>query len=160
MNLNLSLALMSAPAFRSPNTLGGPAIASAARHSSPRPEHARGGHCSRLAQGQALAALRPEFPLYTYQNAVSKFAAVGGILNPDLEKASDRTAAEGCCEEIDIFLKKIGMWISPETLRVSRGELRYIANDGQVLPDYGNNLRVAALRETFELLAASYEGRV
>ncbi len=142
------------------DTLGGMAIASAGVTLPHGLGMQVGGHCPQVAHGQALAALYPEFTRYTCQSAISKFAAVGRILNPGLEKISESAAAEGCCDEIDGFLKEIGMWVNLKALGVSPNDLTCIAEDGQVLPDYKNNPRVATLQEMKELLAASYERRV
>ena len=142
------------------DTLGGMAIASAGVTLPHGLGMQVGGHCPQVAHGQALAALYPEFTRYTCQSAISKFAAVGRILNPGLEKVSESAAAEGCCDEIDGFLKEIGMWVNLKALGVSPNDLTCIAEDGQVLPDYKNNPRVATLQEMKELLAASYERRV
>jgi alcohol dehydrogenase class IV len=119
-----------------------------------------GGHCPQIAHGQALAALYPEFMRFTWEHAVSKFAVVGRIFNKRLETASDRDAAELCCDEVNLFLKRIGMWMSLKSLGVTQGEANHIAMDGQVLPDYKNNPRVATLEEMGELMLASYERRL
>ena len=116
-----------------------------------------GGHCPHVAHGEALAVFYPAFTRYTYPFAVKKFAKVGRIFNSELEKASDQEAAEKCCEEIDHFLKKIGMWLSLKELNISKEELRQIANDGQVLADYKNNPRIASIEEMYEMLMACYE---
>ena len=142
------------------DTLGGMAIASAGVTLPHGLGMQVGGHCPQIAHGQALAALYPEFTRYTYQSAAGKFAAVGRIFNPALDRVSDLAAAEGCCDEIDRFLRKIGMWINLKGLGVSADDLKRIAENGQVLPDYKNNPRVATLDEMSELLIASYERRV
>jgi len=116
-----------------------------------------GGHCPQVAHGQALAALYPAFTRYTYAHAREKFAAVGRILDPRLQSVSDVAAAEGCCEEIDRLLRRIGMWLGLRALGVSRQDVQSIAEDGQVLPDYKNNPRIASLPEMLDLLQASYE---
>jgi alcohol dehydrogenase class IV len=141
------------------DTLGGLAIASAGVTLPHGLGMQIGGHCPQVAHGQALAALYPEFTRYTFAHAVGKFAAVGRIFNRRLETVSDHAAAEGCCEEIDGFLKTIGMWLSLKSLGVSEEEAGDIARDGQVLPDYKNNPRVATLEEISELLKASYSRR-
>jgi len=138
------------------DTLGGLSIASAGVTLPHGLGMQIGGHCPHVAHGQALAALYPEFTRYTFGSAVGKFAAIGRIFNPRLDTASERAAAEGCCEEIDRFLKRIGMWLSLKSLGVSEEEVAHIAQDGQVLPDYKNNPRVATLEEMSELLMASY----
>ncbi len=116
-----------------------------------------GGHCPHVTHGQALAAIYPEFTRYTYKSAVAKFAKVGRIFNPELKKETDEAAAERACEEIDSFLKKIGLWIGFKDLNVSKEEIREIADCGQVLGDYLNNPKVASIDEMYELLMACYE---
>lgn len=116
-----------------------------------------GGHCPQVTHGQALAAFYPAFTRYTYPAAVEKFAAVGRILNPGLQAVTQETAAAKCCEEIDCFLKKIGLWIGYKELGVTMEDIREIADCGQVLGDYLNNPRVADIEEMYELLVSCYE---
>lgn len=111
-----------------------------------------GGHCPQVTHGQALAAFYPAFTRYTYSSAPEKFAAVGRIFNPELEKESLETAAERACDEIDKFLKEIGLWIRYSELGVTKEDIREIADCGQVLGDYLNNPRVADVDEMYELL--------
>ncbi len=138
------------------DTLGGLSIASAGVTL----PHGLGmqisGHCPQVAHGQSLAVTYPEFTRYTYKFAEEKFAAVGRIFNPALKDASDADAALKCCEEIDGLLKEIGLWISFESLGVTREDIRKIAHDGQVLPDYKNNPRLATIEEMNELLEKCY----
>ncbi len=115
------------------------------------------GHCPHVTHGQSLAVSYPQFTRFTYKSAVEKFALVGRIFNSELEKLPDEAAAERCCEEIDKFLKSIGMWIGFKDLRVSREEIRNIADDGQVLPDYKNNPRIATIDEMYDMLMKCYE---
>jgi len=116
-----------------------------------------GGHCPHVTHGQSLAAIYPEFTRYTYPSAVEKFARVGRIFNPELKKDDDETAAAKACEEIDAFLKKINLWIGFKDLKVTKEDLRDIADCGQVLGDYLNNPRVATINEMYELLMKCYE---
>lgn len=116
-----------------------------------------GGHCPHVTHGQSLAVFYPEFTRYTYKWSVEKFAKIGRILNPELEKVSDDIAAEKSCEEIDKFLKEIGMWLSFKGLNVTKEEIRKIADDGQVLGDYGNNPRVATIDEMYDMLMKCFE---
>lgn len=74
-----------------------------------------------------------------------------------MKKETDEAAAERACEEIDSFLKKIGLWIGFKDLNVSKEEIREIADCGQVLGDYLNNPKVASIDEMYELLMACYE---
>lgn len=116
-----------------------------------------GGHCPQVTHGQALAAFYPAFTRYTYPAAIEKFAAVGRILSPGLQAETEETAAAKCCEEIDRFLKKIGLWIGYKELGVTMEDIREIADCGQVLGDYLNNPRVAGIEEMYELLVSCYE---
>ena len=115
------------------------------------------GHCPSVTHGQSLAVSYPEFTRYTYKTAVEKFAKVGRIFNGELNDVSDDIAAEKCCEEIDKFLKEIGLWIGFKDLKVTKEEIVEIAKTGQVLPDYKNNPRVATIEEMSELLLKCYE---
>ncbi|MDR1966391.1 MAG: iron-containing alcohol dehydrogenase, partial [Synergistaceae bacterium] len=113
------------------------------------------GHCPNVSHGQSLAVTYPEFTRFTYKSAVGKFASVGRVFNPELGKASDEDAAEKCCEEIDSFLKRIGLWIGFDDLGVTDLDIRAIADCGQVLGDYRNNPRVATIDEMFGILSNS-----
>ncbi len=115
-----------------------------------------GGHCPHVTHGQALAVLYPAFTRYTRPAAVEKFAAVARVLEPSLADADDETASLRCCELIDEFLKKIGLWIGFADLNVSKEEIRKIADCGQVLGDYKRNPRVATIDEMYTLLMDSY----
>ncbi|MGA2762637.1 MAG: iron-containing alcohol dehydrogenase [Spirochaetia bacterium] len=139
------------------DTLGGLAIASAGVTLPHGLGMQIGGHCPYVAHGQALAALYPAFTRFTFQSAVEKFAVLARILNPCWEKVPDSTAAEKCCEEIDGFLKRIGMWLDLRSLHVPEAEVRRIADRGQVLPDYKNNPRVASIEEMRAIMEASWE---
>jgi alcohol dehydrogenase class IV len=115
-----------------------------------------GGHCPQVSHGQALAVFYPEFTRYTWAASVEKFARLGRILDPALDKQDDRAAAEGSCEALDRFLKKIGLWLDFKTLGVSQEDIRAIAACGQVLGDYKNNPRVADLPEMEDMLLRCY----
>lgn len=115
-----------------------------------------GGQCPQVAHGEALAVVYPEFTRYTYPYAVERFAAVGRIFNGALAGVPDEEAAAQCCDEIDRFLQRIGLWLSLKGLGVSEADVVEIADHSQVLPDYKNNPRIATRDEIYELLAHSY----
>jgi len=115
-----------------------------------------GGMYPHVMHGEALAVTYPDFARYTYKSAIEQFAAMGRIFNTALASESDEVAAEKSCEEIDKFLKKIGMWLSLEQLKVPEDELPELAEACLVLPDYKNNPRVANLEDIKELLNKSY----
>ena len=61
------------------------------------------------------------------------------------------------CEELDGFLKKIGMWMSLEEKGVPEEELPALAKQSMVLPDYENNPRIVQSEaEMLELLRQCY----
>lgn len=114
------------------------------------------GFCPHVMHGESLAVTYPEFTRFTWSSAADKFAVMGRILDPSLENASQDEAAERSCAAMDAFLKQIDMWTSFERLNVSREELKAIADNSQVLPDYKNNPRIATREEIHEMLSASY----
>ncbi|MDR1574687.1 MAG: iron-containing alcohol dehydrogenase [Treponema sp.] len=116
-----------------------------------------GGHCPQVTHGQSLAVFYPEFTRYTWSRAKEKFAALGRIFNPALIAEDDAAAAEKSCEAMDGFLKKIGLWIDFKSLKVTKDEIRAIADCGQVLGDYKNNPRLASIDEMYEMLLRCYE---
>lgn len=115
-----------------------------------------GGYCPHIMHGEALALTYPEFTRYTYPSAIKQFATVGRIFNPTLEREPDEVAAKQACQEIDEFLKRIGMWLDLEGLKVTEEEVVLIADHSQVLPDYKNNPRIATREEIHEMLKKSF----
>jgi len=111
-----------------------------------------GGMYPHIAHGEALALNYPAFMRFTYASAVSPFARLGRLLNADLENENDETAAEHSCDELDTFLRNIGLWMGLEEKRVPEEELQALAQQCRVLPDYMNNPRVASETEMFELV--------
>ncbi|KKK68628.1 hypothetical protein LCGC14_2942160, partial [marine sediment metagenome] len=90
-------------------------------------------------------------------NKVKEYATIGRIFNPVLKKESDDTAAEKACDEMDNFLKEIGMWMSFKDKNVSEGTLGDIAKDTFHLPDYANHGIVPTAKDVMDLLKKSYE---
>ncbi len=116
-----------------------------------------GGQCPHVMHGESLAVIYPEFTRYTAPYAVERFAAVGRIFDPSLASAADGDAADQCCELIDAFLKRIGMWLSLKELGVTEADVEEIADHSRVLPDYKNSPRVATRDEIHTLLVRSYD---
>jgi len=110
-----------------------------------------------VMHGEALAVTYPDFMRYTYNSAVKQFATIGRIFNGDLASENDNVAAEKSCEEIDKFLKEIGMWLSLEGFKVPESELPQLAEQCLVLPDYKSNPRVASLEDVGKILKSSYK---
>ncbi|MHA1727366.1 MAG: hypothetical protein ACTSWY_01380 [Promethearchaeota archaeon] len=78
------------------------------------------------------------------------------MFNPALKDESDNLAAEKACNEINKFLKKIGMWMSLKDKNVPEDVLDTIAEDNFKLPDYTNHPIEIDLEKTKELLKNSY----
>lgn len=116
-----------------------------------------GGQCPKIMHGEALAVIYPEFTRYTYPYAVQPFAEMGRVLNPELMNISDEIAAKQACEELDCFLKEIGMWLNLKGLNVTLNDVEVIADNSRVLPDYKNNPRIADRDDIFEMLRNSFE---
>lgn len=115
-----------------------------------------GGVCPQVMHGQALAVVYPEFMRFTCVSAPEKFATVGAVFNRELAREPAPRAAERACDELDSFLKKIGMWLSLEGLGVPESEIPYIADHSRDLPDYKNNPRIADRNEIHRMLQRSY----
>ena len=116
-----------------------------------------GGMYPHVAHGETLALTYPAFTRFTWEAAVPQFAALGRLLNSDADGAQDEEAARQSCEELDGFLKKIGMWMSLEEKGVPEEELPALAKQSMVLPDYENNPRIVQSEaEMLELLRQCY----
>jgi alcohol dehydrogenase class IV len=109
-----------------------------------------------VMHGESLTIIYPAFSRFTYEHAVPQFAAIGRIFNPDLNAANDAVAAEKSCEEIDAFIKKIGMWMSLKDANMPEEEIPELAEASMVLPDYEANPRVATAEEMLALIKQSY----
>lgn len=116
-----------------------------------------GGHVSEIMHGESLAIMYPEINQWTWEHAIPKFAIVGRLFNHDLKNESDKVAAEKCCNEINLFLKKIGMWMSLKDKNVPESEFEAIANDTLKLRNYSIHPRVPNLEEVTNLIKKSYK---
>jgi alcohol dehydrogenase class IV len=115
-----------------------------------------GGMYPNVAHGESLAIVYPAFTRFTWKSAVLQFAKIARIFNPELYKLSDEQAAEKSVEEMDNFLKKIGLWICLKDKGMPESEINALAIQCMVLPDYKGNPRVATEEEMIELLNQSY----
>ena len=114
------------------------------------------GQCPQIIHGESLALTYPEFTHFTYPYAIPKFADMGHIFQPNLKNVPDEEAAVRSCEALDLFLKKIGMWLSLKGLGATMEDISAIADNSRVLPDYKNNPRIASRDEIYEILVKSY----
>jgi alcohol dehydrogenase class IV len=115
-----------------------------------------GGMYPHIMHGEALALTYPEFVPFTSTSAVPQFAKLARIFNPGLSAEPDDVAAEKSAEEMDKFLKSIGMWLSLKQFDVPKNELPELAKSCMVLPDYKNNPKVADLDDIMGILQSSY----
>jgi alcohol dehydrogenase class IV len=115
-----------------------------------------GGMYPHVAHGEALALNYPAFMRYTWASAVGPFARLGRLLNPSLGNVTDEEAARRACDEMDAFLKRIGLWMGLKDKGVPREELPALARQSMVLPDYKNNPRLATEAEMLALLEDCY----
>lgn len=82
-----------------------------------------GGVAPRLAHGQCLATLYPQFLRWQCTQTVEKCAAVARIFDPSLADQPGRTAAEALPELMVNFLKSVGLYKSFEELGMTEEEL-------------------------------------
>ncbi len=139
------------------STLGGLCIANTGTTLPHGIGMAIGGHTTNIMHGESLAIMYPKINQWTWKHAISKYATVGRLFNPELEDKSDEVAAEEACNEMDIFLKKIGMWMDFKDKKVSENILKAIGDDTIKLRNYTLHPRVATLEEINNLLKRSYK---
>lgn len=116
-----------------------------------------GGMYPHIAHGEALALNYPAFMRFTYASSIHSFARLGRLLNPDLERVEDEIAGKRSCDELDLFLRKIGLWVGLAEKGVPEEELSALARQCMVLPDYKNNPRVASETEMLELIQQCFK---
>jgi alcohol dehydrogenase class IV len=115
-----------------------------------------GGIYPKVAHGEALAVIYPEVTRFTYAAAIEKYSTLGRIINPALESESDEAAAEKSCQELDNFLKEIGMYFGLCDFGIPEDELDALADQCMVLPDYENNPKVPNLQDVRQMLQDAY----
>lgn len=111
-----------------------------------------------IAHGEALAMIYPPFTRFTSASAISQFARIGQILNPELLNVTDEVAAEGACQAVVRFLEKIGMKMTLKDAGMPEEEIPALVKQSMVLPDYQGNPRVATDAEMVELIKQAYFG--
>ncbi len=116
-----------------------------------------GGHVPNIMHGESLAIMYPEVNRFTWKYAISKYATIGRLFNPDLENETDEVAAEKACDEMDSFLKEIGMWMDLEEKHVPKNLFEAIAQDSIKLRNFTLHPKVANFDEIYKLLEKSYK---
>ncbi|MHA2258351.1 MAG: iron-containing alcohol dehydrogenase, partial [Promethearchaeota archaeon] len=138
------------------NTLGGLSILNSGVTLPHGMGMAIGGSAPHIAHGEALAIMYPAINRWTWKKSIKEYATVARLFNPDLTAVSDEIAAEKGCDEIDKFLKEIGMWMSFEEKNVSQSILNDIAEDTFKLPDFENHAIIATIEDVMDLLKKRY----
>ncbi len=114
-----------------------------------------GGNYPHVMHGEALAVVYPAILRYSYASAPEKFADVGYLFDPELKNMPIKEAAAKSCNLIEDFIQQIGMSLCFEDLKIPKAELKALAEDSLVLPDYKNHPRVVNLDEVYDLLTES-----
>ena len=138
------------------STLGGICITNAGTTLPHGIAMAIGGHTSNIMHGEALAIVYSEINRWTWKQAIAKYAKIAKIFDPELENESNEKAAESLSSQIDLFLKKIGLWISLKDKNIAESELKAISEDSMKLRNYTVHPKVATLEDINELINRSY----
>lgn len=115
-----------------------------------------GGMYPHVAHGEALAIVYPAFAEFTWKAAIPQFAKIAGILNPDLQKATDYEAASKSPGEFKKFLERIRLRKTLRDVGMPAEEITKLAIQSMVLPDYKGNPRIATKNEMIELVKSCY----
>lgn len=115
-----------------------------------------GGMYPRVAHGEALALIYPEFCAFTWASAIPEFARLSRLLNPALHASSDEDAAAASGREIEQLLQQIGLAKKLRDVHIPEHELDTLARQSMVLPDYKNNPRVPGCGEIAAILKNSF----
>jgi alcohol dehydrogenase class IV len=114
-----------------------------------------GGMYLSTPHGMALASVYRACLEFTWDSAVSAFARPARILKPSLEDVDTPDAAAACPVLVDDFMSGIGLAFSLKDFGVSKDEVRALAKQSMVLPDYTNNPRVPTYDQMIQIIAAS-----
>ncbi|MFW9938425.1 MAG: iron-containing alcohol dehydrogenase [Candidatus Thorarchaeota archaeon] len=115
-----------------------------------------GGNIPDIIHGESLAIVYPEINRWTWKEAIEKYALVARLFNPKLDIISAESAAEKCCEEINSFLKEIGLWMSLKDKNVPESKIEDIAQDTFKLRNYTLHPKIAGFEDVKNLLKRSY----
>ena len=137
------------------DTLAGLAIANAGVTLPHGIGMAMGGLYPHVAHGEALACIYPAILRYSWDAAPKKFAAVARLFDGMLAGNGDAAAAEAFSGIVETFLRTIGLRIGLEDLKIPEEELKALARESLVLPDYKNHPRIAGQEDILSILKES-----
>ncbi len=115
-----------------------------------------GGMYPHVAHGESLAIVYPACTKFTYSSAERQYGKMARILNPSLERISDKEAAEASVGEVEKLLQKVGLNKKLRDVDMPEEEIEALAKQCMVLPDYEANPRVASEAEMMQLVKDSY----
>ena len=107
------------------------------------------------SHGKALASVYPASLKFTWDSAISRFAALARVLDPNLADAPDSDAAPACPALVQEFLAGIGLTCSLSDFGISKETIPALARQSMTLPDYSKNPKVPTLAQITEIIAAS-----
>lgn len=111
-----------------------------------------GGVAPRLAHGQCLATLYPQYLRWQCTQAVEKCAAVARLFDPALSDKSDKEAADKLPLLMKEFLKSVGLYYSFSQLGLTEEELK-LAEASPIfnfLPFAPKEVMVGILHDSYE----------
>jgi alcohol dehydrogenase class IV len=114
-----------------------------------------GGMFPNASHGKALASIYRACLEFTCDSAVSKFAALARVLDPNLAGVRDSDAAAVGPGLLQEFLVGIGLTCSLSDFGISKETIPALARQSMTLPDYSENPKVPTLAQMTEIIAAS-----
>jgi alcohol dehydrogenase class IV len=115
-----------------------------------------GGMFPSTSHGRALASVYRACLEFTWDSAVSRFAALARILDSNLSDVRDSDAAAVCPGLLQEFLVQIGLTCSLRDFGISKEDIPTLAKQSMILPDYSKNPKVPTPAEMAEIIAASF----
>lgn len=110
-----------------------------------------------IAHGASLAIVYPSFTRFTYEHALHQFAKLGRVFHPELRDEKEEKLAEMSIQDMDQFLKRIGLYKSLKSYGMPESEIELLAKNSMILPDYTNNPRLATNEEMLKVVRDSYD---
>jgi alcohol dehydrogenase class IV len=115
-----------------------------------------GGMFPKTSHGTALATVYGSCLDFTCQSAISAFAALARILDPDLSRVHEPEAAAGCPNLVRDFIGRIGLSHSLRDFGMAREEIPALTARSMVLPDCRINPRVPTPAEMLEIIEDAF----
>src|SRR5262249_4082766 len=114
-----------------------------------------GGMFPNASHGKVLASIYRACLEFTWDSAVSKFAALARVLDPNLAGVRDSDAAAVGPGLLQEFLVGIRLTCSLRDFGISKETIPALARQSVTLPDYSENPKVTTLAQITEIIDAS-----